>query len=90
MLIEVLANREHHEEAAYRQYCRRLFHCILEEIFASMKPHMTEPELALFPDGFYRRILHGFGAYLADYPEQLLCTDVRAGWCSRYVSIVTQ
>jgi hypothetical protein len=42
---------------------------------------MSEPELVLFADGFYRWVIHEFGAYLADYPEQVLLTGVKTGWC---------
>jgi hypothetical protein len=75
--------REHENEEDYRQFCRQLFHRVLTHVFASFKEHMKTPELVLFPDGFYRRVIYGFGAYLADYPEQVLLTGVKYGWCSR-------
>lgn len=83
ILMTCSANREHHEAKNYREFCRKLFHSILKEIFASLKEHMSEPELMLFPDGFYRWVIHEFGAYLADYPEQVLLTGVKTGWCPR-------
>jgi hypothetical protein len=83
ILIDCSANREHHETNNYREFCQRLFHTILTEIFSSLKKHMSEPELILFPDGFYRWVIHEFGAYLADYPEQVLLTGVKTGWCPR-------
>jgi hypothetical protein len=83
ILMKYSANREHHEANNYREFCRRLFHTVLTEIFSSLKEHMSEPELMLFPDGFYRWVIHEFGAYLADYPEQVLLTGVKTGWCPR-------
>ena len=83
ILISYTANREHHEAKNYREFCRRLFHTVLTEIFATLKEHMSEPELILFADGFYRWVIHEFGAYLADYPEQVLLTGVKTGWCPR-------
>lgn len=83
ILSMILANREHQDETKYREFCRRLFHHVLTQIFASLKEHMSTPELMLFPDGYYRRVIHEFGAYLADYPEQVLLTGVKTGWCPR-------
>jgi hypothetical protein len=83
LLIIYSANREHHEAKNYREFCRQLFHTVLTEVFSSLKKHMSEPELILFPDGFYRWVIHQFGAYLADYPEQVLLTGVKTGWCPR-------
>ena len=48
---------------------------------------MTQPEVAKFPDGHFRRMVWGLGPYIADYPEQVLLACIVQGWCARYVSI---
>ncbi len=47
---------------------------------------MTQPEVAKFPDGHFRRIIWGIGPYIADYPEQVLLSCIVQGWCARYVT----
>lgn len=46
---------------------------------------MTKPEIARTPDSHYRHIIYSLGAYIADYPEQVLLTSIVQGWCPRYV-----
>ena len=46
---------------------------------------MTQPEVAKFPDGHFRRLIWGIGPYIADYPEQVLLTCIVQGWCARYI-----
>ncbi|KAJ6629704.1 hypothetical protein B0H10DRAFT_2381236 [Mycena sp. CBHHK59/15] len=50
---------------------------------ASLKPGMTVPEVTLFADGHYRRVIYGLGPYIADYPEQVLLACVVQGWCAK-------
>jgi len=72
--------------ADFRQFRRQLFHASLATIFRSLKPGMTQPEVAKFPDGHFRRIIWGIGPYIADYPEQVLLSCIVQGWCARYVT----
>ncbi|KAJ6617835.1 hypothetical protein B0H10DRAFT_2218222 [Mycena sp. CBHHK59/15] len=44
---------------------------------------MTVPEVTLFADGHYRRVIYGLGPYIADYPEQVLLACTVQGWCAR-------
>ncbi|KAJ7693798.1 hypothetical protein B0H14DRAFT_2173882, partial [Mycena olivaceomarginata] len=44
---------------------------------------MTQPEVTLFGDGYYRRVIYGLGPYIADYPEQVLLACMIQGWCAR-------
>ncbi|KAJ6545943.1 hypothetical protein B0H10DRAFT_2243842 [Mycena sp. CBHHK59/15] len=62
---------------------RNLFHGSLRHILQSLKPGMTVPEVTLFADGHYRRVIYGLGPYIADYPEQVLLACVVQGWCAR-------
>ena len=72
--------------ADFRQFRRQLFHASLATIFSSLKPGMTQPEVAKFPDGHFRRMIWGIGPYIADYPEQVLLSCIVQGWCARYVT----
>lgn len=82
-LIFYSADREHQNSAEFRTFRRRLFHASLRHIFSSLKPGMMTPEVVLFGDGHYRRVIYGLGPYIADYPEQVLLACVVQGWCAR-------
>ncbi|KAJ7799547.1 hypothetical protein B0H14DRAFT_2387992, partial [Mycena olivaceomarginata] len=70
----------------FRTFRRNLFHGSLRHILQSLKPGMTVPEVTLFADGHYRRVIYGLGPYIADYPEQVLLACVVQGWCARYTA----
>ncbi|KAJ7189371.1 hypothetical protein GGX14DRAFT_538195 [Mycena pura] len=76
-------DREHQNSAEFRTFRRRLFHASLRQIFSSLKPGMTIPEVVEFGDGHFRRVIYGLGPYIADYPEQVLLACVVQGWCAR-------
>ncbi|KAJ6610863.1 hypothetical protein B0H10DRAFT_2290441 [Mycena sp. CBHHK59/15] len=76
-------DRENKDTAEFRTFRRNLFHGSLRHILQSLKPGMTTPEVALFGDGHYRRVIYGLGPYIADYPEQVLLACVVQGWCAR-------
>lgn len=46
---------------------------------------MSKPVVTRCPDGHFRRVIYGFGPYIADYPEQILLACVVQDWCPRYV-----
>ncbi|KAF7368105.1 hypothetical protein MSAN_00876700 [Mycena sanguinolenta] len=76
-------DREHKDSNEFRTFRRNLFHGSLRYILQSLKPGMTAPEVTLFGDGHYRRVIYGLGPYIADYPEQVLLACVVQGWCPR-------
>ncbi|KAJ7254999.1 hypothetical protein B0H12DRAFT_1016654 [Mycena haematopus] len=76
-------DRENQDSKEFRTFRRNLFHGSLRHILESLKPGMTTPEVALFPDGHYRRVIYGLGPYIADYPEQVLLACVVQGWCAK-------
>ncbi|KAJ7841974.1 hypothetical protein B0H13DRAFT_2239403 [Mycena leptocephala] len=76
-------DRENQDSAEFRTFCRNLFHASLQRILHSLKPAMTGPEVALFADSHYRRVIYGLGPYIADYPEQVLLACTVQGWCAR-------
>ncbi|KAF7349140.1 hypothetical protein MVEN_01436200 [Mycena venus] len=76
-------DRENQDSNEFRTFRRNLFHGSLRHILQSLKPGMTVPEVALFADGHYRRVIYGLGPYIADYPEQVLLACVVQGWCAK-------
>ena len=42
---------------------------------------MEKPEVLCYADGYYRRMIFGLGAYIVDYPEQVILGCVVQGWC---------
>ncbi|KAJ7248710.1 hypothetical protein C8J57DRAFT_1522190 [Mycena rebaudengoi] len=76
-------DRENQDSAEFRTFRRNLFHGALRHILQSFLPGMTVPEVTLFADGHYRRVIYGFGPYIADYPEQVLLACTVQGWCGR-------
>ncbi|KIK13071.1 hypothetical protein PISMIDRAFT_119593 [Pisolithus microcarpus 441] len=42
---------------------------------------MVKPEVMLFGDGHYQRVVYGLGPYIADYEEQALLTCIVHNWC---------
>ncbi|KAF7334397.1 hypothetical protein MVEN_02268800 [Mycena venus] len=76
-------DREHGDSTEFRTFWRNLFHGSVRRILQSLLPGMTQPEVALFGDGHYRRVVYGLGPYIADYPEQVLLACVVQGWCAR-------
>lgn len=79
------ADREYDGSVEFRTFRRNLFHGSLAHIFESLCDGMTTPEVALFGDGHYHRVIYGLGPYIADYPEQVLLTCVVQGWCPRCI-----
>ncbi len=48
---------------------------------------MDDYDIVLCADGHYRRVVYGFGPYIADYPEQVLLACTVQGWCPKYVLV---
>ncbi|KAJ6570030.1 hypothetical protein B0H10DRAFT_2237990 [Mycena sp. CBHHK59/15] len=82
-LIGFLAIPKNQDSTEFRTFRRNLFHGSLRHILQSLKPGMTVPEVTLFADRHYRRVIYGLGPYIADYPEQVLLACVVQGWCAK-------
>ncbi|TFK60592.1 hypothetical protein BDN72DRAFT_872887 [Pluteus cervinus] len=44
---------------------------------------MTKPVVRRCPDGHFRRIIYDLGAFIADYPEQVVLAGIVSGWCPK-------
>lgn len=80
----MIADCEHERTPTFRSFRQQLFHASISTILAPLHPSMTKPEVAICPDGHFRRVIYTLGPYIADYPEQVLLTGVVGGWCPRY------
>ncbi|KAF8268671.1 hypothetical protein EI94DRAFT_1771510 [Lactarius quietus] len=76
-------NHVDNKDARFHKFCCQLFHSSLAKILVSLKPSMTVPNIARFPDGHYRKTVYGLGPYIADYPEQALLACTVQGWCPK-------
>ncbi|KAF8889238.1 hypothetical protein BD779DRAFT_1611042 [Infundibulicybe gibba] len=76
-------DRDYANDPTFRKFRRHLFHESLRWILEPLRGAMTTPEVAMCPDGHYRRVVYGLGPYIADYPEQVLLSCVVQGWCPR-------
>ncbi|KAJ6556913.1 hypothetical protein B0H10DRAFT_1847268 [Mycena sp. CBHHK59/15] len=74
---------ENADSTEFRTFRRNLFHGSLRYILQSLLPAMTVPEVTLFADGHYHRVIYSLGPYIADYPEQVLLACTVQGWCAR-------
>jgi Plavaka transposase len=41
------------------------------------------PIVRICPDGHFRRVIYDMIAFIADYPEQVLLTNIVQDWCPR-------
>jgi Plavaka transposase len=69
----------------FRRFKSHLFHGSLRTILQPLRPYMETPDIAICPDGHFRRVIYGLGPYIADYPEQVLLSAIVQGWCARYL-----
>lgn len=79
------ATRQFAARDDFHKFRRQLFHSSLAKILETLKPGMSQPEVARFGDGHYRRIIYGLGPYIADYEEQVLLACIVRNWCPRFV-----
>ncbi|KAJ6515253.1 hypothetical protein C8R45DRAFT_887963 [Mycena sanguinolenta] len=68
---------------AFQKFVRQMYHACLARVFEPLKAGMTTPEVVQCPDGHFRRVIYGFGPYIADYPEQVWLGCVVQGWCPK-------
>jgi hypothetical protein len=82
-LTLILGHKRYADDGKFRRFRRQLFHTALARILESLKESMTTPEVIKCPDGHYRRAIYTFGPYIADYPEQVLLTNIVQFWCQK-------
>ncbi|KAI6155534.1 hypothetical protein BKA82DRAFT_4326700 [Pisolithus tinctorius] len=75
--------REHASTPEFCKFKRQLFHSSLTRILNSLHPAMKVPEVVRFGNGYYRRVIYGLAAYIADYEEQVLLSCIVHNWCPK-------
>ncbi len=53
----------------------------MSQILQTLRPGMEKPEVLRYADGYYRKTIFGLGAYIADYPEQVILGCIVQDWC---------
>ena len=86
-LVMLSSNHEHKDTLEFCKFRHSLFHGSLCQIFETLHPAMSMPEVVRFRDGHFCRVIYGFGPYIADYLEQVLLACIVQGWCGRYVHL---
>lgn len=77
------ASRKYDNDVSFRNFKQRVYHASLEAVFQTMENEMMTPTVLRCPDGHYRRVIFGLGAYIADYPEQVTLSGVVSDWCPK-------
>ncbi|SGY57507.1 BQ5605_C006g04289 [Microbotryum silenes-dioicae] len=63
----------------WRMYCRRVKHCILEQLWQPIKRYLSGRHLFQFADGHHRFARVYFGPTAVDYPDACWLTGVASG-----------
>ncbi|KAK2462944.1 hypothetical protein APHAL10511_005039, partial [Amanita phalloides] len=74
-------DKEHEDSEGFRHFRQQLFHASIHHILQTLRLGMEEPEVLHYADGYYQKTLFGLGAYIADYPKQVLLSCVIQDWC---------
>ncbi|KAK7677769.1 hypothetical protein QCA50_019321 [Cerrena zonata] len=75
--------KKYKDNVQWRKFRRQLFHSSLSAILEPLRPWMTTPYVMRCPDGHFRRAIYDLAVYIADYPEQVLCSGIVQGWCPK-------
>ena len=84
-MILCTGDRKYDNDPKFRLFKKQLYHSSIAAILSSLLPGMTTPVVRRCPDGYYWRVIYDLGAFIADYPEQVMLAGIVQGWCSRYV-----
>ncbi|TFK58882.1 hypothetical protein BDN72DRAFT_781471 [Pluteus cervinus] len=77
------SDRKYDNDPEFRRFKKQLYHSTIAAILSSLKPGMTKPVVRRCPDGHFRRVIYDLGAYIADYPEQVVLAGIVSGWCPK-------
>ncbi|KAF9495621.1 hypothetical protein BDN71DRAFT_1482593 [Pleurotus eryngii] len=73
------ANHIYDNDVKFRKFKCQLYHLSISAIFQSVLPYMTKPIVFIFD----------FGAFIGDYPEQVMLSGIVQGWCARCTALCT-
>ncbi|KAG2031508.1 hypothetical protein BDR03DRAFT_936337 [Suillus americanus] len=60
-------------------------HNLIHSILRPLQHGMMMPVVRWCPDGHYCRVIYDLGAFIADYPEQVMLAGIVQNWCAKYV-----
>ena len=78
-----VGDRKYDDDPKFRKFKRQLYHSSISAILSTLKPAMSTPAVYRCPDGHFRHVIFGIGPFIADYPEQVMLTGIKQGWCPR-------
>jgi hypothetical protein len=84
-LISAAAFLEHGTSDAFLRFRKQLYHTCLAHILKPLCEYMEKPDVALCPDGHYRKVIYSIGPWTADYPEQVWLSGIVQNWCPKFV-----
>lgn len=77
--------QEDEDDPEFRLFKKQAYHAQLVKIYEPLRAAMTKPEVAMCPDGHYRKVIYSLGPFMADYPEQVYLACIVQGWCPKCV-----
>ncbi|KAF9497958.1 hypothetical protein BDN71DRAFT_1481491 [Pleurotus eryngii] len=78
-------------DVLFQKFKCQLYHSSISAIFTSIKNYMTTPVVRRCPDGHFHQVIFDFGAFIGDYPEQVMLAAVMQGWfCCRCTALCTE
>ncbi|KDQ31981.1 hypothetical protein PLEOSDRAFT_1091908 [Pleurotus ostreatus PC15] len=72
------ANHRYDTDVSFWKFKCQLYHSSILVIFTSIKNYMTTP------------VIFDFGAFIGDYPEQVMLAAIVQGWCPRCTALCTE
>jgi hypothetical protein len=79
----IIGDRRYNENPRFRTFKRQLYHASVSAILRPLRQGMVTPVVRICPDGHFRRVIYDMIAFIADYPEQVLLTNIVQDWCPR-------
>ena len=80
-LVFFQAGKEEEDSKEFRTFQCQVFYASLNQILQAFKPYMEKPDIVCYADGYFCWTIYGLGAYIADYPEQVLLACIVQNWC---------
>ncbi|KLO08862.1 hypothetical protein SCHPADRAFT_893538 [Schizopora paradoxa] len=73
--------QEHQNSVAFRDFRRQITHSSFSVILGTSKLAMETYKVRKCFDKHFRRIIHGVGPIICDYPDQAVHACIIQGWC---------
>jgi Plavaka transposase len=67
----------------FHKFKQQLYHTSISAVLQPLQAGMTRPVVQQCPDGHYQWVIYDLVAFIADYPEQVMLTEIVQGWCPK-------